>query len=82
MGRRGRGAESTLRATVAELVAPPRRATAYGVHAAVVGAATLAGGAPTGLLYEYSVPVLVGVVIAVQVVALAVLVVSRLCGAR
>ncbi|WP_225924894.1 MFS transporter [Pseudonocardia abyssalis] len=73
--------ESTLRATVAELVAPSRRATAYGVYAAVIGAATLAGGALTGLLYEYSIPLLVGVVIAVQVAALAVLAAVRLRGA-
>lgn len=73
--------ESTLRATVAELVAPSRRATAYGVYAAVIGAATLAGGALTGLLYEYSIPLLVGVVIAVQVAALAVLATVRLRGA-
>jgi MFS family permease len=61
--------ESTLRAVVADLVAPPRRATAYGVYAAVVGVATAIGGALTGLLYSKSVALLIVVVIAVQVVA-------------
>jgi len=51
--------ESTLRAVVADLVAPPRRATAYGVFAAALGAATAAGGALTGWLYDTSVTALV-----------------------
>lgn len=44
--------ESTLRAVVADLVAPPRRATAYGIFAAGLGAATAVGGALTGWLYD------------------------------
>lgn len=75
--------ESTLRATVADLVPAPRRATAYGVFAGVVGAATLAGGTLTGALYEVSVPVLITVVVAVQAAALAVLrISSRSTGPR
>ncbi|MEV8565317.1 MFS transporter [Streptomyces sp. NPDC051322] len=69
--------ESTLRATVADLVAAERRATAYGVFAGVVGAASLVGGAMTGALYTYSIPVLITVVAAVQVAALALLAVTR-----
>ncbi|MCH0573354.1 MFS transporter [Streptomyces sp. MUM 136J] len=65
--------ESTLRATVADLVAPGRRATAYGVFAGVMGGAALAGGALTGVLYEVSVPTLVTVVACVQASALVVL---------
>lgn len=65
--------ESTLRAVVADLVAPPRRATAYGVYAAVIGVATAAGGALTGLLYAHSVSLLVAVVVAIQVAAIATL---------
>ncbi len=65
--------ESTLRAVVADLVAPPRRATAYGVYAAVIGVALAAGGALTGLLYEHSVALVVTVVIAIQLVAMAAL---------
>jgi MFS family permease len=62
--------ESTLRAVVADLVAPPRRASAYGVFAAGLGAATAAGGALTGWLYDISTGVLVVVVAAVQLLAL------------
>ncbi|MER6026103.1 MFS transporter [Streptomyces sp. NPDC001851] len=65
--------ESTLRATVADLVPPGRRATAYGLFAGVVGAASLAGGALTGGLYGYSIPLLITVVAAIQVVALVLL---------
>ncbi|WP_427893436.1 MFS transporter [Kribbella sp. GL6] len=69
--------ESTLRATVADLVPVGRRATAYGVFAGIMGAATLVGGALTGVLYDVSVPVLVTTVIAIQAVALALLVITR-----
>ncbi|MEU9044913.1 MULTISPECIES: MFS transporter [unclassified Kitasatospora] len=69
--------ESTLRATVADLVPAARRATAYGVFAAVVGAATLAAGALTGALYEVSVPALIAAVTVVQAGALVLLVAVR-----
>jgi MFS family permease len=65
--------ESTLRATVADLVPVGRRATAYGLFAGIMGAATLAGGALTGILYDYSIPALVITVAAIQAVALALL---------
>ncbi|WP_425003973.1 MFS transporter [Mycolicibacterium sp. S3B2] len=65
--------ESTLRAVVADLVEPARRATAYGVYAAVIGVAAAAGGALTGLLYSLSVGALIAVVIAIQVASLSVL---------
>ncbi|MEU9279714.1 MFS transporter [Streptomyces sp. NPDC048341] len=65
--------ESTLRATVADLVPRGRRATAYGLFAGVVGAASLVGGALTGGLYGYSIPVLITVVVAIQVLALVLL---------
>lgn len=68
--------ESTLRATVADLVPPGRRATAYGVFAGLVGAASLAGGALTGALYGTSIPALIAVVAGVQVLALVLLGVS------
>ncbi|MFI8489400.1 MFS transporter [Streptomyces rubrogriseus] len=69
--------ESTLRATVADLVPRGRRATAYGLFAGVVGAASLAGGALTGGLYGYSIPVLITVVVAIQVLALVLLAALR-----
>jgi MFS family permease len=68
--------ESTLRATVADLVAPGRRATAYGIFGAVVGVAAAAGGALAGALYEVSVPLLVTITAALQALALVVLVVT------
>lgn len=71
--------ESTLRAVVADLVAPPRRATAYGVFAAGLGAATAAGGALTGWLYDTSIPALLITVAAIQIAAigLAIAVIAR-----
>ncbi len=69
--------ESTLRATVADLVPPARRATAYGVFAGAVGAASLVGGVLVGALYEVSVALTAGVVAGVQVVALVLLYATR-----
>ncbi|WP_223279564.1 MFS transporter [Streptomyces sp. SDr-06] len=69
--------ESTLRATVAGLVPVGRRATAYGVFAGVVGAGSLAGGALTGALYGYSIPLLIGVVGTLQALALVLLLATR-----
>ncbi|GGR77049.1 hypothetical protein GCM10010269_15350 [Streptomyces humidus] len=68
--------ESTLRAMVADLVPSGRRATAYGLFAGVVGAASLAGGALTGGLYGRSIPLLITVVVGVQVLALVLLAVT------
>ncbi len=62
--------ESTLRAVVADLVPSPRRATAYGVYAAVLGTATAIGGTLTGYLYEVSIPMLIAVVGVIQLIAL------------
>jgi MFS family permease len=71
--------ESTLRAVVADLVASPRRATAYGLFAAGLGAATAAGGALTGWLYDTSIPALVvtAVVIQIAAIGLAITVIAR-----
>lgn len=69
--------ESTLRATVADLVPPGRRATAYGIFASVLGAATFIGGALTGLLYDYSIQTLAITVAAIQVAALVLLWATR-----
>lgn len=62
--------ESTLRAVVADMVTAPRRASAYGVFAAGLGAASAAGGALVGWLYEISTGTVVVVVVAIQLVAL------------
>jgi MFS family permease len=65
--------ESTLRATVADLVGPQRRATAYGVFGAVVGVAAAAGGALSGALYQVSVLALAIVTAGIQAAAMLVL---------
>jgi MFS family permease len=66
--------DSTVKALVADLVVRERRATAYGVFAALQGAGALVGGFAAGALYTYSLTALVIVVAAVQLVALALLV--------
>jgi MFS family permease len=68
--------DSTVKAYVAELVPAPRRATAYGVFAAVQGIGALAGGALAGVLVTHHVGVLVAVVGVLQVAAVAQLVVT------
>lgn len=66
--------DSTVKALVADLVAAPRRATAYGVFAAIQGAAAVVGGGVAGALYSRSVTALVAVVGLTQVVAAVLLV--------
>ena len=68
--------ESTMRATVADLVAPGRRATAYGVFGAGVGVAAALGGVLSGALYEVSVTALVVVTALLQLAALVLLAVT------
>lgn len=62
--------ESTMRAEVADLVAPARRATAYGIFAASYGLAWLAGGALLGALYGHTPSALAPTVVAIQALAL------------
>ena len=70
--------ESTLRGVVADLVAPPRRASAYVIFAAGLGTATALGGALIGWLYDVSTSTLVSVVVGIQLFALAAMIVLRL----
>lgn len=67
--------ESTVKAMVADLVPPARRATAYGIFAAFEGAGALVGGVLSGALYE-RLGVLVLVVILLQACALVLLVLT------
>ena len=69
-GAAGGVLDSTIKALVADLVPAPRRATAYGVFAAVQGAAAIGGGVMAGALYERSLPILIAAVAATQVIAL------------
>lgn len=50
--------DSTVKALVADLVPAARRATAYGLFAAVQGSAAIAGGVMAGALYSRYVPAL------------------------
>jgi MFS family permease len=68
--------DSTAKALVADLVDRSRRASAYGVFAAIQGAAAVAGGAVAGALYERSLGALAVVVAVTQVVALVLLLAS------
>lgn len=68
--------DSTVKALVADLVPAPRRATAYGVFAAIQGAAALAGGAVAGFLYSRSILILTIVIGVVQIAAFVLLVIN------
>ena len=61
--------DSTVKALVADLVPRERRATAYGIFAAVQGAGALVGGIAAGALYDRSITALMIFVPAVQVAA-------------
>ncbi|AXJ09947.1 MFS transporter [Arthrobacter sp. PM3] len=67
--------DSTVKALVADLVPQPRQGTAYGVFAAFEGAGALVGGALYGWLYGAR-PLLIAAVAALQVAALALLLVT------
>lgn len=66
--------DSTVKAYVAGLVASNRRATAFGVFAAVQGIGALAGGALAGALVEHHVTALAVTVVVLQIGATALLV--------
>ncbi|HEX5384049.1 MAG TPA: hypothetical protein VFW54_05370 [Propionibacteriaceae bacterium] len=72
-GAAGGALDSTVKALVADLVPASRRATAYGVFAAVQGAAAIGGGVMAGALYERSLPILVAAVVITQIIALVLL---------
>jgi MFS family permease len=66
--------DSTVKALVADLVPVARRATAYGVFAAVQGSAAVLGGAMAGALYARQLPLLIALVGGLQLVSLALLI--------
>jgi len=73
-GAAGGVQDSTVKALVAQLVPTGRRATGYGLFAAVQGGAAVAGGALAGWLYDTSIPALVATVAVLQVLALGLLI--------
>jgi MFS family permease len=72
-GAAGGVLDSTVKALVADLVPASRRATAYGVFAAVQGAAAIVGGVMAGALYERSLPILIAAVVVTQIIAMVLL---------
>ena len=66
--------ESTMRAAVTDLVPRSRRGAGYGTFTAIYGLAWLAGSAVIGALYSHGRGTIVAVVVAVQVVALGLLI--------
>jgi len=66
--------DSTMRAAVTDLVPRSRRGAGYGTFTAIYGIAWLVGAAMIGVLYDHGVALTEVVVVAVQVVALALLV--------
>jgi MFS family permease len=75
-GAAGGVLDSTVKALVADLVPAAKRATAYGVFAAVQGAAAIVGGVMAGALYEQSLPTLIAAVVATQIIALVLLIIT------
>ncbi|MEX0974033.1 MAG: MFS transporter [Bacillota bacterium] len=70
----GMGAqESILKAVIADMVMPERRGSAYGIFNAGYGLFWFAGSALMGILYDFSVPLLVGFSVAAQLVSVAAL---------
>jgi MFS family permease len=65
--------DSTVKALVAQVVVAERRATAYGVFAGFQGLFAVVGGAVAGWLLDVSLPALVTVIAATQVLALVLL---------
>lgn len=71
--------DSTIKAAVAQLVVPARRATGYGVFAGIQGAFAIVGGLVSGWLYDRSLTALVVLVAVTQLTAFVLL--ARLSGA-
>ncbi|WP_106213155.1 MFS transporter [Kineococcus rhizosphaerae] len=72
-GAAGGVQDSTVKALVASLVPGNRRGSAYGVFAAIQGAAALLGGAAVGVLLEVSTTAVVVLLVVLQVVSFALL---------
>lgn len=62
--------ESIMAATVAEMVSPQRRASAYGLFTMGYGVFWFLGSAVMGLLYDFSIPALVTFSVVVELAAL------------
>jgi hypothetical protein len=69
--------DTLLKAVVAGLLPEGRRSLAFGLFYTGYGFGWLVGSVATGLLYEYSMPLLIGFAIAVQIISLPLSVVAE-----
>ncbi len=73
-----KGAQDTLlKPAIAPLIAPDRRSTAFGIFDTCFGTAWLAGSIAFGLLYDKSLPVLVGTSVIGQLLSLPLFILGR-----
>jgi MFS family permease len=61
--------ETIMKSAIADLTPMKKRGTGYGIFNTVYGVAMFLGSALMGFLYDYSIPVLIGVVVALEMFA-------------
>jgi len=69
--------ENIMKSAVADLTPIKKRATGYGVFNAAYGLAMFIGSALMGILYDYSIPVLIGVAVVLEILAIPVFFMMR-----
>lgn len=69
--------ETIMKSAVADLTPIKKRATGYGVFNAAYGLAMFIGSALMGILYDYSIPVLIGVAVVLEILAIPVFFMMR-----
>jgi MFS family permease len=62
--------ETIMKSAIADLTPLKKRGTGYGIFNTAYGLAIFAGSAACGLLYEYSIPALIAVSVAVEITAI------------
>lgn len=62
--------ETIMRAAIADLTPIERRGSAYGIFNTAYGAAWFIGGTVMGALYDFSIPYLIGFVVAMEIISL------------
>jgi len=69
--------ETVMKSAIADLTPLKKRGTGYGIFNAVYGLAIFIGSAITGLLYEHSIPAIIIMSIAVEIVAIPAFLIMR-----
>jgi Major Facilitator Superfamily len=69
--------ETVMKSAIADLTPLKKRGTGYGIFNAAYGLAIFIGSAITGLLYEYSIPAVIVISIAIEIVAIPVFFIMR-----